>query len=152
MSKTKLMMLGLSSIKHNKYLDLYCTIIDNRLNNCFAGYTENHHIIPSSFGGSDDSFNRVDLSAREHFICHYLLTKFTEGNLFHKAIFAFNMMSIKSCFNEERYINSRLYSALKDQISNSCSERNIELHKNPEFKQKFSTQSVGKSAEKNCTI
>ena len=31
------------------------------------GYIERHHIIPRSFGGSDDDSNIVALTAREHF-------------------------------------------------------------------------------------
>ena len=40
-----------------------------------GGYFENHHIIPRSFGGSDDKDNLVLLTAKEHFICHFLLAK-----------------------------------------------------------------------------
>ncbi len=36
-------------------------------------YTEEHHIIPRSEGGSDDPSNLVKLTAREHFIAHWLL-------------------------------------------------------------------------------
>lgn len=36
-------------------------------------YYENHHIIPSCMGGSDDSSNRVLLTAQEHYIAHKCL-------------------------------------------------------------------------------
>lgn len=57
------------------YKRIYDQIIDNRKQNSYDGYTENHHIIPRSLGGNDDVDNIVSLSAREHFICHYLLAK-----------------------------------------------------------------------------
>jgi hypothetical protein len=38
-------------------------------------YYEDHHIIPRSLAGSDDSTNITRLTAREHFLCHLLLTK-----------------------------------------------------------------------------
>ena len=60
----------------NKYTKCYFNIISAakaRINLC--EYAESHHIIPKSLGGSDDQINLVDLTAREHFICHWLLTK-----------------------------------------------------------------------------
>jgi len=38
-------------------------------------YVETHHVIPKCMGGSNDRSNLVVLSAKEHFICHLLLTK-----------------------------------------------------------------------------
>lgn len=39
------------------------------------GYYEKHHIVPRSEGGSDSKENLVVLTAREHFIAHWLLYK-----------------------------------------------------------------------------
>ena len=63
----------------NKYSKLYFTIIQNARNRISKGYIESHHIIPQSLGGSNDKNNLVDLTAREHIICHWLLIKMTEG-------------------------------------------------------------------------
>lgn len=38
-------------------------------------YYEKHHIIPKCLNGSNDKDNLVLLTAREHFICHWLLSK-----------------------------------------------------------------------------
>lgn len=38
-------------------------------------YTERHHIIPKSLGGSNRKDNIVRLYPREHFVCHLLLAK-----------------------------------------------------------------------------
>jgi spermidine synthase len=40
-----------------------------------TAYYESHHIVPASFGGSNRVENKVLLTPREHFICHYLLMK-----------------------------------------------------------------------------
>lgn len=40
-----------------------------------GAYFEHHHIIPKSQGGSNKRDNLVLLTAREHFICHWLLYK-----------------------------------------------------------------------------
>ena len=96
------------------YQKLYNTIVDNRLLNKYNGYTEKHHIIPRSLGGKDDEANLVSLSAREHFICHYLLAKmYPEGSFeWYKTNHAFMMMKCESLV-QERYFNSRLYESLK---------------------------------------
>lgn len=95
----------------NKYYTYYNNIVSKRKQEVFNGYTEKHHIIPKSLGGSDEDGNIVLLSAREHFICHYLLTKFTTGKQKSKMIFAFRMMLASPQSN--RYINSRLYEKSK---------------------------------------
>jgi hypothetical protein len=43
------------------------------------GVHENHHIFPRSMGGSNEKSNIVALTYKEHFLAHWLLTKFTEG-------------------------------------------------------------------------
>lgn len=42
-------------------------------------YVERHHILPRSLGGSNHKINLVYLTAKEHFICHWLLYKFSTG-------------------------------------------------------------------------
>ena len=37
------------------------------------GYSERHHIVPKSMGGSNDDDNLVYLSAKAHFVAHHLL-------------------------------------------------------------------------------
>ena len=60
----------------NKYKKWYDMIIENAQNRQIKGYKERHHIIPKCLGGSNKKENLVDLTAREHFVCHWLLTKF----------------------------------------------------------------------------
>lgn len=97
------------------YKRIYDSIITHAQNNERTEYTEIHHIIPRCIGGLDDSDNLVKLTAREHFICHYLLTKiyimYTPEWL--KMNHAFGMMKCSSDVHE-RYFNSRLYEATRE--------------------------------------
>jgi hypothetical protein len=100
------------------YQKIYNNIIANRLSNPINGYTEQHHILPRSLGGNDNLNNLVNLSAREHFICHYLLTRIYKDNksAYPKMIKAFMMMMINSS-NQKRYITSRRYERLRKEFS-----------------------------------
>jgi hypothetical protein len=58
------------------YEKLYENLIANRRKlGTPEGYTEKHHIIPRSFGGTDDSVNLIALTAREHFMAHRFLAR-----------------------------------------------------------------------------
>ncbi|QAX98493.1 homing endonuclease [Aeromonas phage AsFcp_2] len=48
-------------------------------------YTESHHIIPKSRGGTDDETNLVRLTAREHILAHLLLAKSYGGKYWQTA-------------------------------------------------------------------
>lgn len=63
---------------------------------------ERHHIIPQSLGGSNDKSNLVYLSCREHFLCHWLLVKITEGESYHKMVYALMGMRAENK-QQERY-------------------------------------------------
>ena len=53
----------------------YNRLITSRasMNNFSCAYHEKHHILPKSMGGSDEPYNIVSLTAREHFVAHWLL-------------------------------------------------------------------------------
>ena len=95
----------------NKYSKLYFTIIENAKQRITDVYTERHHIIPQSMNGSNSKDNLVDLSAREHFICHWLLIKMTEGEDRRKMLYALQGMKAENKF-QNRYhtkITARVY-------------------------------------------
>jgi hypothetical protein len=96
----------------NKYTDYYYSIVNQAKARAIDGYIEQHHIIPKSLGGSDDASNLVELTPREHFICHWLLTKMlpksSEQKKLYHAFSAFNMSSS----NQQRKISSRQYQIL----------------------------------------
>lgn len=91
----------------NKYKKWHDSIIDRAKNRVLSCYTEKHHIIPRSCGGSDDKSNLVSLTVKEHFIIHMLLTKILKGNNRYKMILAFSFMC------DLNRINSRLFSKLR---------------------------------------
>ena len=101
------------------YKKLYDSIIFKRQKYpAKTGYTEKHHILPKSLGGIDSENNLVSLTAREHFICHYLLAKIYDKYTFewYKMNHAFMMMKTQS-FDHNRYFNSRLYNSMKTNFS-----------------------------------
>ena len=106
------------------YAKLYNRIIENRLNNPYNGYTEKHHIVPVSLGGSDSKDNLVRLTAREHFVCHWILVKMYRGNKnsYYKMLKAFNMMCNSISDKQERYKScSRVFSVYREDMSRAMS-------------------------------
>lgn len=100
------------------YQRIYNEIVSFRKDNFAEGYTEIHHIVPRSLGGSDEDSNLVKLTAREHFICHLLLTKVYKDKFSRaKMIRAFMMMLGCSSRRQNRYISSRKYESLKKEYS-----------------------------------
>ena len=59
----------------NKYTRLYYKLILKAQQTPTAGVTEKHHIIPRCMGGSNKKDNIVNLSIKEHRVCHRLLLK-----------------------------------------------------------------------------
>lgn len=102
----------------NKYKKWYNNIVDHAKNRNLEGYTENHHIVPKSLGGTDDATNLIRLTAREHFICHLLLTKFTTG--YDKKLMNFALGKfIQNSPLQQRTFNSWEYSKIRESISNA---------------------------------
>lgn len=98
----------------NKYTKYYINIINKAKNRLIDGYCETHHIIPKSLGGSNLKENLVNLTAREHFICHLLLTKMYEGDAKKKMIHAAWAMATLENDNQQRYkITSKIYESLR---------------------------------------
>ena len=106
-----------------KYTRWYISIVENARTRASSrkeakslfGYTEEHHILPKSFGlgGVKDRENFSYLTAREHFVCHWLLSKmFTNGNFYEKMVHALAQMAYVNTSTQERYltkITSRVF-------------------------------------------
>ena len=100
----------------NKYKKWYDNIVINAKIRNKTGYTERHHIVPRSLGGTDDLSNLVRLTAREHFICHLLLTKFTIG--YDKKLMNFALGKfIQTSPLQQRKFNSWEYNKIRESIS-----------------------------------
>lgn len=108
----------------NKYSKLYYKITSNAKQRNTEGYTELHHIIPQSMGGINDKENLVELTAREHFICHWLLIKMTEGKDRSKMMYALNGMKAENRY-QQRYhtkITARVYEKYRIEHAHNHSE------------------------------
>jgi len=150
----------------NKYTDLYYKIIQHaKIRKIIPNeYYENHHIIPESFyknrvregpigwldGNPNDKVNRIKLTAREHFVCHKLLVRMTDGPAKKKMIFGLWSMC-RAGSKQNRYnISSREYALLRQQFVKNITETNTGKQKKPlsdEHKQKLSnkTKNIPKS-------
>jgi len=120
----------MNTIKNQLYLTRYSTFINSCKLRTYIGYTENHHILPKSMGGSNEPSNMVKLSAREHFIAHWMLWKAYQNK---EMTFAFWSMKMSPKGKRTFKLTSKTYSILKEQHSELQSER-IKIY-NPMFNQ-----------------
>jgi hypothetical protein len=88
-------------------------------------YTERHHIVPKSLGGTDDPSNLVVLTGREHWVAHLLLHKIYR---LPQTAHACHMMAMRS---EERGIpkirNSRMYQTIREEHAEHVRARGKKL-------------------------
>jgi HNH endonuclease len=118
----------------NKYTRWYYQIVNRARGRQLPQdkYREVHHIIPKSMGGEDSESNLVELTAREHFICHWLLTKMTKTrNYKNKMIKAIMIMSCCSNEYQERYknaITSRVFECLRKKHASLMRKFNLGHH------------------------
>lgn len=109
------------------YQKIYNQLIERgQRRNVLKGYVEKHHIIPVAYNGSDEPSNIVELTAREYFIAHLLLSKIYGGKMVH-ALF---MMTTRNGYT------NRVYGTLREQFS-------ILLSQNTERSRKISESLKG---------
>lgn len=109
----------------NKYTTWYYDIINSAQSRLITldEYTEVHHIIPRSLGGTNDKSNLVRLTSREHFICHLLLTKMVTGSAKRSMSYAlWGMCNQKNEHQQRHSVSSRTYQYAKDSANRSLSE------------------------------
>jgi hypothetical protein len=109
------------------------------------GYKEKHHILPKCLGGDNKKENLVELTAREHFLCHMLLCEIYPNET--KLTQALWLMIIgKGRKNHQQYkISSKTYELLK--IKNSSIQKTKTPNKgkkhSKETKEKMSKSHIG---------
>lgn len=103
----------------NKYTIWYYSIIEAAKLSKFECYTEYHHIVPRSLGGTDKDSNLVKLTAKQHFICHLLLTKMFEPKTYeyYKMIHAFCMMDWCASNSKMLRYTSKVYEKQRKEFS-----------------------------------
>jgi hypothetical protein len=97
-------------IQSQHHYNRYQRFIGSLRGQSVDGYAEVHHIVPRSLGGSDDADNLIRLTARQHFIAHWMLARAIGGS----ASRAFFMMS-----NFGRYgsVNSTTYQIARQEYA-----------------------------------
>lgn len=100
-------------------------------------YKERHHIVMRSLGGTDDPDNLVDLTAREHFIAHWLLYRINPNI---KTASAFFMMANMDGRCTKRNINAHQYEMARRAFSKAQKQRVI----SPETRAKLSAANMGR--------
>jgi hypothetical protein len=122
------------SFREGKYSKTYCLLMNKATQRAnLTGYTERHHIVPRSFGGTNHASNLVVLTAREHYIAHALLWKMNfEGKYGQKMSYAFNtFISKMQASNHKNYnnnhnsykINSRVFESFRKHYAALMSEQ-----------------------------
>lgn len=126
----------------NKYTKWYWNIISQAKSRILpaAEYKEKHHIIPRSLGGNNNIDNLVELTAREHFICHLLLPKMLQNkDEIWKMTYALWQMTMVN--GRPRYRpSSKIYEIMRKQMS--VNQRGIK--KTKDHKRKIGLASRGR--------
>lgn len=110
-------------------------------------YTEKHHIIPICMGGNNSKENIINLTAREHFLAHWLLWRIHKND---KLANAFYAMTRKS-ENQKRLISysSIGYAEAKEACAAATSRRFKGVPKSEEQRKKMSESAKGKLKSKD---
>jgi hypothetical protein len=114
-------------------------------------YYEKHHILPKCLNGSEEKENKILLTAKEHYICHKLLTYIFKEN--RKIVNAFHRMTFDK--RGRHNISSRDYAYARElksntPISEESKEKNRQTHlKNPFYEEKKQKQKENNFGENN---
>jgi hypothetical protein len=110
-------------MQENKYTKWYLSLINSRrelIRSKQDSYFEQHHIIPVSCGGSNRLSNLILLTAREHFLAHWILVYATKSP---QLIQAFHRM----CHSGSKYkVTSRTYETMKKYYGQIVSHRTLD--------------------------
>jgi hypothetical protein len=133
----------------NKYSRWYNNIIDRARSRTITGYRERHHIIPRSLGGNNSPHNLVDLTAREHFICHLLLTRMTTNEARKKMVLSVFYLTGRGKADRHNVIKqSRLYEKLRQELAQIVSQQKKGCQQHPRSelaKQRYSHSKTGRN-------
>ena len=150
-------------IKETKYSRWYLDIIENANNqnriklkkiNEDYKYYENHHILPKSIfkeysSLKENPWNKVILTAREHFICHRLIQKhyqsinFTLGD--RKMSRTLLYMSNNGKYNSKHYTNYKLNLSCSKETRKSISESRKGIKFSEEHRRKLKESTSGEN-------
>jgi hypothetical protein len=122
------------------YLSIYNSIMQQARNRTLEHGFERHHVIPKSLGGANNLSNLVQLTLREHFVAHKLLTRIHTGEAQKKMWFAYYRLC-----NRHRHTTSRMYEQAKLQAKQYLSQIHSGKKLSPEHIQSIKQRTVGKN-------
>ena len=127
------------------YQRIYDQIIDRAKERKLEGYKEKHHIIPKCMGGGNEKRNLAELTAREHYLTHWILCRiYPEDG---KLAFAFWAMSNQKGGKCSRnyIVGSRAYEEAREHFIHNTdwTERSIKRVANIDWKLKVSNTDYG---------
>ncbi len=105
------------------YKRIYDRIVERGKNRKLNDYKEIHHIVPRCMGGTDEKHNLVELTAREHYICHKLLVEMYPKE--DKLIWGYWMMAMVKGRGQDRsyQISAREYERLRQKYCEVLKKR-----------------------------
>jgi len=136
------------------YSKIYNEIVKRGNARKLKGYKEIHHILPKCIGGNNDKENIVELTAKEHFICHKLLTEIYPNETgLHYASWA--MATMKNTHGRKYKVSAGEYQRLKENLvvsketRNKISKAGIGHVVTIETKMKLHHANIGKTLSEN---
>jgi len=123
---------------NNKYTRWYFNIIYRANDVKIANETEHHHVLPKSLCPEyknlfKHNWNGVHLTHREHFICHWLLTKMITNKSKYAMINALSMMRADPRQNRyQSMITARVFAKIKKELN---------IHKSNQTKKQWANKS-----------
>ena len=111
-----------------------------------GNYYEKHHIVPRSLGGKDTENNLVLLTAREHYLAHYLLWKFLPCK---STVYAFMLMNSNCERKSVHILSSKMYEEIRKQFTlESKILQKKRFENNPELRKIVGERSKGNKSTK----
>lgn len=97
-------------------MDYYNKLIETRTNRILDKeiYYERHHILPSSLGGDNSDNNLIYLTAREHFLAHWLLWRIYRNREMSVAFWCMTTYKNKKTQGTYRNFSSRAFQEARE--------------------------------------
>ena len=128
-------------VKSQHHYSRYQRFMDALKGQSIDGYCEVHHIVPRSLDGSNEKNNLISLTARQHYIAHWMLWKACGG----VAGRSFFMMSNLGKYGK---VNSTTYAQARENYSEQVKQQMaIKPNKpafTPEHREKLRQAKLGK--------
>jgi hypothetical protein len=127
---------SLPTPKSTHYLNRYIRLIEYAIKYpLISEYDEEHHILPESMGGKNNNINLVTLTARQHYLAHWMLWKAYRSKEMTSAFFAMSNQNNQHQ-GRTRRITSRSYELLRKEFAQIISINTTELWQDTKYRQK----------------